>query len=446
MSGRLGSARALAYASGTIGVEILAPILLFLPYFYAPPADAGPGTTVYLSAATVGALLFVGRFLDGFAEPIVGYLSDRTRTRFGRRRPYVWLGTPVLCATYFALFHPPFGSGRPVATGVYLCLVNTLYWCAFTAVVQPYLALLPEVAATTEERTRISVWMTAFTILVQIAANLVVGEVIADLRGGGELLGFRFENGYTPQVLLYAALAVIFFAVATAAVRERPEPDGRPDPLSFRASIAESVRNPAFLPLVAPMSVFLIGVNLISTAVPYLSRSVLGASEAEASRGLALLYAGVALALPFLGRAVERFGAKRLYSVSLLAMSLGFAALPAVGWSAHPVAAYYAVTFVLGVPVAGLLVLGRVLISDVIDEDERRTGLRREAMYFGMQGLLTKVSFGVGPLLATQLFAWFGNTAERPLGVLLCGPVAALLGLAGWRAFRHYPLDGAADR
>jgi GPH family glycoside/pentoside/hexuronide:cation symporter len=84
----------------------------------------------------------------------------------------------------------------------------------------------------------------------------------------------------------------------------------------------------------------------------------------------------------------------------------------------------------LGVPVGALLVLGRVLISDVIDADFARTGLRREAMYFGMQGLMTKVSFGVGPLLATQLFAWFGNTAEEaPQDPALCGPVAGALAL-----------------
>jgi len=57
-----------------------------------------------------------------------------------------------------------------------------------------------------------------------------------------------------------------------------------------------------------------------------------------------------------------------------------------------------------------------------------------------MQGLMTKVSFGVGPLIATQLFTIFGNTADHPLGILLCGPAAGLLGLAGWVAFRRYPL------
>jgi MFS family permease len=103
------------------------------------------------------------------------------------------------------------------------------------------------------------------------------------------------------------------------------------------------------------------------------------------------------------------------------------------------VAVYFAVMLALGPAVGALLVLGRVLIADVIDEDERRTGLRREAMYFGMQGLMTKVSFGVGPLLATLLFTAFGNTAEQPLGILLCGPLAGVLALVGWLVFGVSP-------
>ena len=83
----------------------------------------------------------------------------------------------------------------------------------------------------------------------------------------------------------------------------------------------------------------------------------------------------------------------------------------------------------------------RALGPTLLDADFERTGLRREAMYFGMQGLMTKVSFGVGPLIATQLFDAFGNTAEHPLGILLCGPVAGVLGVAGWLAFRRYPLN-----
>lgn len=438
--GEISPGRAVAYASGTIGLDVAQPLLSWLPYLYAPPADA-PGAVALLPAATVGILLLVGRVVDGFAEPIVGFLSDRADTRFGRRRPFILAGAPILVASLLALFFPPFGPGQELATGVYLVLLNTVFWCAFTMVGAPYLALLPEIARTTAARTRISSLMTGFTVLVIILGNLALGPLVAAWAGGVTLFGIPFRNGFEPQALLCGILILVFVLLAVSSVRERPShaPDG--GHLSFRSAVMESVRNPAFLPLVLPMSVFLIGINILVTAVPYLGRSVLHATEAEASLGAALVYGVAALTLPFLGRLVASHGKKRLYALSLLVMSVQFASLPLVAISPWPTGSYLLLMSLVGVPVGAMLVLSRVLISDVIDEDERRTGLRREAMYFGMQGLLTKVSFGVGPLVATQLFTHFGNTADRPLGVLLCGPVAGLLGLVGWSAFRRYPLD-----
>jgi len=431
--------RSVAYATGSIALDVAGPLLSWLPYLYAPPADA-PGAVALLPVATVGALLLVGRVVDGFAEPVVGFLSDRARTRFGRRRPFVAVGAPIMVLALLGLFFPPFGPGHTFETSVYLVGLSTLFWCAFTMVGAPYLALLPEIARTTDARTRIASFMTGFSVLVIIIGNLLLGPLVAAWHGGVEILGMHFRNGFEPQALVCGGLILFFITLAMSAVRERPNEVPEGGHLSFKNAVMESVRNPAFLPLVLPLSVFLIGTNIVVTAVPYFGRSILHSTEAVASLGAALVYMVAALVLPFLRRLVGNHGKKRLYRLALLVMSGQFASMPLVAISPWPTATYLVFMASIGVPLGSMLVLSRVLISDVIDFDEKRTGLRREAMYFGMQGLMTKVSFGVGPLIATQLFTIFGNTADHPLGILLCGPAAGLLGLVGWVAFRRYPL------
>ena len=91
-------------------------------------------------------------------------------------------------------------------------------------------------------------------------------------------------------------------------------------------------------------------------------------------------------------------------------------------------------------PVATLFVLCRPILADIIDHDEKLTKYRREGMYNGVEGMLTKVAEGVGPVVATTLFAIFGSTRAQPLGVILVGPAAGILVLAGAFIFRKYPL------
>jgi GPH family glycoside/pentoside/hexuronide:cation symporter len=92
-----------------------------------------------------------------------------------------------------------------------------------------------------------------------------------------------------------------------------------------------------------------------------------------------------------------------------------------------------------GVPAAGLMVLPHVLIGQLIDEDERRTGASRAAMFFGVQGFLTKWVYGVSIWIFTWLLARFGNSPEEPWGIILVGPVAALFALLALVLYAFYP-------
>ena len=85
-------------------------------------------------------------------------------------------------------------------------------------------------------------------------------------------------------------------------------------------------------------------------------------------------------------------------------------------------------------------VVPRTILADVMDHDEKLTGYRREAMYNGMEGLITKMASGLAPLIAGTLFSIFGNTAAQPLGIRLCPLAGSVMALAAFVAFLFYPL------
>ena len=95
----------------------------------------------------------------------------------------------------------------------------------------------------------------------------------------------------------------------------------------------------------------------------------------------------------------------------------------------------------MGMPIALMMVIYNAVISDVIDYDEKQTGLRREAMYYGMEGLFTKIARGVGSSLSAILFAIFGLEAGKTAGLLLAGPFCAFFALIGVLVFSKYTLS-----
>ena len=92
-------------------------------------------------------------------------------------------------------------------------------------------------------------------------------------------------------------------------------------------------------------------------------------------------------------------------------------------------------------PIAAVFVLPRAVFADIIDLDAERTGYRREAMYNGMEGLLTKFAAGLATIIAPMLLMFGGDTADRPWGILLAGPIAGVLLFLGYLSFRYYPIE-----
>ncbi|HED24656.1 MAG TPA: hypothetical protein ENN91_05975, partial [Firmicutes bacterium] len=181
----------LLYASGSAAFTILERmILLYMPFYYLPPAeyylpDLISGR-VYLGFITVlGAALMAGRILDGLADPIIASLSDNNRSRFGRRKIFLLAGGLPLAVSAALVFHPPVPESESLFNGVWLGLMMIVFYLAFTAYVNPYLALLPELGHSNSLRINLGTMIAFFGLLGMVMITVIYPVLAGSLQDYG---------------------------------------------------------------------------------------------------------------------------------------------------------------------------------------------------------------------------------------------------------------------
>jgi GPH family glycoside/pentoside/hexuronide:cation symporter len=444
---RLSLRRRLAYALGGAGFQITDRIVVAIAiFYYLPPgnADLVPQVSqaTFLGVLTAfGAARLLGGVVDSLADPVVGWASDRSRSRHGRRRLFLMLGVGPMVAAPALLFFPP-GEPGSALNFAWLTALLALYYVFFTVYVGPYLALLPEIAPGEAERVRLST-------LLAIASVVIVGLYgsgwLAGVDAGRRWLGLDTEGSLRAVVIASSLAAFVLCLGPIVAIDERRLAH-TPPTLSMRAALATTLRNRPFLIYLAAQILFVLGITLIGPITPYYALAVVGRDETFAALLALVPGPGVFLGFWLVGRVSRRFGPRRILVACASALGVLFALqgllVPDVPGGPHDrrnLALLFGVGALWGVPAAGFMVLPHVVLGQLIDLDAARTGAHRAAMYFGAQGLLTKWVYGVAAALLSWLFVTYGNSSERATGVLLVGPIAGAMCLASALVYALYP-------
>ncbi len=359
-------------------------------------------------------------------DPLTGYWSDRTRTRWGRRRPWM-VGALVPLAITFYLLWLPFGdvAWSEVAILFYFLLAVLLFDFFWTIFVMNWSALFPEIAVGEKQRAGVSALREVFSIF-----GVLVGVALPPLLAGADW------SGRGGMAALLTAVTVVSLLLSLLGSKERPEFAAEPSP-PFREAIRLTLRNRNF-------RVFL-GANLMIqyvflamvASIPFYAKYVLhiqgpttfaGLTLDEELQNSVLLAAAFLMALPAMAlwyALARRYSAWR----ALRAACLLSAATALYFFFPNTFAGGLLGTTLFGLSLAGLLMLTNPLIADVTDEDEVQTGARREGMFFGMNGLIIRFAFVIQGLLTAAVFTLTGyvNPTE---GVLYpAQPDAALFGI-----------------
>ncbi len=423
----------LLYASSSLGGEALSQSRgLWLVYFYAPPEDAGRAELLPLGV--VGGLLFAGRLLEALDDAIIGWWSDRTRSRLGRRIPFILLATPLWALFAVLIFTPP--DTGTVGTAAWLFITLELMFLFSTLSGGPYEALLPELARTSAERVRV-----AGTKVYFGAAGGLVG-----LAGSGLLVD---GPGFATMAIVMAALALGFRYLGLYGTWRQARASAEPARIPLREAIRATLSNASFRVFLPTFVLFQVSLQLLLGTLPFYVNAVLGVEEE--GTWVAILTAvaiGVTLlVVPVFARLARRSSKRAAYRLAMVLAASFFPLLAFAGFvpGLPPEPQIIVFMALAGLPLAGVYLFPQALTADICDDDALRTGMRREATYYGAQNVVEKTATSVAPLLLAALLL-LGDTADDPLGIRLAGPVAGLIVLAGFVVFRRYELPDEVGR
>jgi len=383
------------------------PIYVHVPKFYAD--------TLGLSLAGVGAILLAARILDAVQDPLLGWWSDRRRSRGGTRWVFVGAGVPLLVLGMLGLFNPPFAG--PGALGGWLVANLVIVYTAFSLVTVSYQAHGAEISDDVAERTRVTAWREGFALAgVFLAAALP--EVLK--ASAGEREGFaRFSLAFAPLAIVAAAVTI----------RGSPPSHARLPPAGTAAfgAFVLPLRNAHFRRLLAVFVLNGIAAAIPATLVLFFIEDVVRRPDLAAAFLVAYFAAGAA-GLPMWAWLSRRIGKGRAW---FLAMILSIAAFVwAFFLGPGSAAAYLAICVMSGVGLGADLALPPSLLADVIDVDEREGRGRNEGAYFGLWSLFTKLNLALAAGIALPLLQGFGYAPKAdnsPQSLFVLAAVYALL-------------------
>jgi len=401
----------LLYCVGDIGNAVVnSAIGFFLLVFYTDAAMIAP--------ALAGTALSVAKIWDAVNDPLFGWVSDRTTSRFGRRRVYMIFGALPLAVTVMLLWFVP-GGLTSIGTFIWIALGFMLFDTAWTITNVPYYALTAELTDDYDERSS----LTAYRMVLGVPAY-ILGAALTPVIVG---MFASKRTGYGIAGVIYGVLAAIVLWIAAAGLREHKNiSDSKSESPPWR-TFMDTLRNRPFVQLLVAYFVATVGFSLLRTLMAYFLTYQLG-MEAQVPLVMMLMLVVIALFLfpwKFLS---ERWNKGPAYGLGLLIAGLAVAAtflLPH-----EPTPWIYAIAVVAGIGLSVQWVFPWAMVPDVVEVDRLQTGEHRGGMYYGVWGLATKFSEMLG-LAASgwvlQLFNYVPNVAQSAntlLGIrLFFGPV-----------------------
>ena len=403
----------LAYGFGDFGVAMVSMVKgFFLLNFLINIAGLQPGKA--------GLILLIAKIWDAVNDPLIGSLSDRTRTRWGRRRPWILIGAIPFAIAYFLQFYVP--ELGETSKFIYYVIIAIFLDLGFSAVNVPYAALTPELSEDPKERTDLNMYRFSFSVigglLAAIIYNVLVNQVFADNQIQGNIV----------QGIIIGAIILLSHFVVVAFTREK---DSRTitqneDDLSILEGIKVALQSKPFIHVLLIYMFSWLAVQFVQSLLLFYYRDYVGGNPANFTFVLMGLQLSIFAFILFWGWMARKIGRKNVYYIGVpfwIVVQVGlFFVQPG------QITLMMILGILAGVGVSLAFLIPWSLLPDVVDHDELQTGQRREGIFYGFFVFLQKFGIAIGLFVQGLVLQYSGYITVTD-GTLLVQPDSALMAI-----------------
>ena len=418
------------FAVGQLGWSMLSGVVTsWLVYFYQPSEDVVakgqtlflPQGAVFIGLTIIGLIAAVGRIFDAVTDPWIAGRSDRCRNRLGRRIPFMRAAAVPLGIVTVLVFFSPVNGTSPF-NGVFLLVMDLLFYLFMTIYCTPFNALIPELGRTQEARINVSTYI-SFTFIIGTATAYLLPNIAAVMEPS---LGYT--GSLRAAVAILAAIGVICMLVPAFSIRETDYADTTPSETPAFRSLAKTFSNHEFQKFVGSDVLYWIALTMFQTGLPFYITVLMKLPDSMSFLLFALMTGVSVLCYAPVNRLAVKFGKKHLVTIAFFFFSCVFLLTSLCGLFGISGMVWGLLIAILGaVPMAVLGILPQAIVADIAEADGRTTGENRQGMFYAARTF----AFKLGQSVALLIFTSIAIIGKNGTGYRITAIVAAVLCLLG---------------
>ena len=406
--------------------------------------------TVGIAAVWAGSAVMIGKAWDAVTDPMMGFISDRTLSRWGRRRVYLLFGAIPMCLTMVFFFTAPTYLPQYLHIAwaiIALMLLNT----ASTIINVPYSSLTPELTTDYHEQSSLNGYRFGCAVFGTIAGAGAVQPLVQIFARPGSADPLLDQRGFSVMGFILGAVMMIVTFLTFLGTKEKQYRKEDLPTEGFFATFKVVFKNKPYVLLLLTYALHMTGISFLTTILAYYTENILNRPDIT-TIVLVLLLVTAMLFIPVSVLVSKKIGKKTTYQICFVIIASACGAIFFLGHR-MPVEFFYFVMVYAGIGVGFSYVAPFAMVPDVIEYEAAKTGVRNEGAYYGMWTFISKLGTALALFVSGHILALGGyisqtgeRTAVQPPTVFgairtLIGPIPAVVLLAAIVVIQFYPLD-----